>query len=199
MGDDLPQWYDIANLLPPECASILDIGCGDGRTLSLCPNIPYRAGIDYSSEAIDQARRNVPGADFRVAMAESLPFEDAHFDAAISCVTLPLVNIPVALRECARVLKSGAPFYLSFHTWDFINLLWQDYRPNLAGRVYRVYVTINGLIFHFTGKVFRYPLKPTLTESFQTKSALTRALTAAGFRDIQELPRRVPSFVATRR
>jgi ubiquinone/menaquinone biosynthesis C-methylase UbiE len=199
MGDDLPQWYDIATLLPSECASILDIGCGDGRTLTLCPNIPYRVGIDCYSGAIDQARRNVPGADFRVATAESLPFEDGHFDAAVSCVALPYVNIPVALRECARVLRSGAPFYLSIHTWDFINMLWRHSRPNLAGRVFRVYVTLNGLSLHFVGKVFRYPLNSSLMESFQTRSGMTRALAAAGFRDIQELPRRVPSFVATRR
>jgi ubiquinone/menaquinone biosynthesis C-methylase UbiE len=198
MTDNLPQWHDIANLLPSKCTSILDIGCGDGRTLSLCPNVAYRAGTDCDPGAIDQARRNVAGADFRVGRAESLPFEDARFDAAVSCVTLPYVNIPVALRECARVLRSGAAFYLSIHSWDFINMRWARSKPNLAGRVFRCYVTLNGLSLHFTGKVFRYPLKPSLMESFQTRRGLTRALADAGFRDIQELPRRVPSFVATR-
>jgi ubiquinone/menaquinone biosynthesis C-methylase UbiE len=134
----------------------------------------------------------------RVAKAEELPFRDASFDAAVSCVALPYTNIPLALRECARVLRSGAVFYLSIHSWDFLNLCWRRSRPNLAGRIFRSYVALNGLTFHFTGRVFPYPLRPSLTESFQTERGIKCALATAGFRDIQVLSRRVPSLVARR-
>jgi ubiquinone/menaquinone biosynthesis C-methylase UbiE len=198
MTDTLPQWHDIAVLLPEGCSSILDIGCGDGGLLALCVDVPYRAGIDCDPLAIERARKALPDADLRVAKAEALPFPDASFDAAISSVALPYTNIPLALRECARVLRSGAIFILSIHSWDFIKKLWQRSEPNLAGRVFRAYITLNGLSFHFAGKVFPYPLKPSLMESFQSDRSMTSALAAAGFRDIRKLPRRVPSFSARR-
>lgn len=196
MNVDLPQWHDLTALLPTTCRSIIDIGCGDGRTLALCPNIAVRVGIDCAPTEIERARKAVPEAEFYVANAEALPFRDESFDAAISCVALPYANIPRALSECARVLRKGGVFCLSVHSWEFINLLWRQSQPNIKGRVFRTYITLNGLSLHFFGKVFPYPLKPSLMESFQTDRGIMRALLAAGFRDICKLPSRVPSFTA---
>jgi len=196
--NSLPQWHDLEALLPTTCRSIIDIGCGDGRTLALCPNIATRVGVDCASTEIERARKTVPGAQFYVANAEVLPFADETFDAAISCVALPYVNIPRAVTECARVLRKGGVFYLSVHSWEFINLVWRKSKPNIKGRVFHAYIVLNGLSLHFFGKVFPYPLKPSLTESFQTDRGMMRTLVAAGFRDIRKLSRRVPSFIALR-
>jgi len=44
-----------------------------------------------------------------------LPFEDAAFDAAFCTVSVQYLTQPVAVfREVSRVLKSGAPFVVSF-------------------------------------------------------------------------------------
>lgn len=198
MSSSLPQWFDLASLLPANCSSILDIGCGNGQTLSLCPQIPYRVGVDLDPNAISEASATVPGAHFRIARGEALPFPDASFDAVISSVALPYMNIPLALNECARVMRPGGVLYMSVHTWSFLRMLWATKRPNLAGRVYRAYVTLNGLSFHCCGKVFPYPLRPSLMESFQTEHGLRRALDVAGFHHVRELPRRVPAYSAIR-
>ena len=196
--NSLPQWHDLEVLLPTTCHSIIDIGCGDGRTLALCPNIATRVGVDCSPTEIERARKKVPGAKFYLSKAEELPFPDKTFDAAISCVALPYLNIPRAVTECARVLRKGGVFYLSVHSWEFINLVWRKSKSNIKGRVFHTYIALNGLSLHFFGKVFPYPLKTSLTESFQTDRGMMRTLVAAGFRDIRKLPRRVPSFIALR-
>jgi SAM-dependent methyltransferase len=192
------QWSDLASLLPPHCRSILDIGCGCGQTLAFCSEVPYRAGVDIDPSAILAASANVPDADFRVARGEALPFPDASFDAVVSCVAFPYMDIRLALRECARVMRPAGVLYLSFHTWDFLKQLWATYPPNFAERVHRSYIVLNGLSFHFFGRVFPYPLRPFLMESFQTEHGLRRSLEDGGFQHICKLPRRVPSFSAVR-
>lgn len=198
MRDQHPQWHDISTFLPDPCNSILDVGCGEGGTLALCPQVSFRVGIDCDQTAIDKARRMVHRAHFCVGSAAALPYPDETFDAIVSCVVLPYVNIPAVLRECSRVLRRGGVIMLSVHTWDLINLLWRQHRPNLAGRMFRIYVALNGLYFHFTGRLFSYPLKRGLMESFQTDKRMVKALGAAGFQGVVKLPRPVSSFVATR-
>ena len=198
MMDRLPQWHDMSTFLPEQCNWILDVGCGDGRTLALCPKVPFRAGIDLDPTAIDKARQVVPEAHFCIGSAEALPYPDETFDAIVSCVVLPYVNIPIVLRECSRVLRRDGVIMLSVHSWDFLNLLWRKRRPNLAGRVFRIYVTLNGLFFHFTGRLFSYPLKRCFMESFQTDKRVVKALAAAEFQDVVKLPRPVSSYIAIR-
>ena len=47
--------------------------------------------------------------------------------------------------------------------------------------VYRTHVLLNGLVFHFSGRVFRFPLKRERCESFQTRRGMRIALRRAGF------------------
>ncbi len=197
--DRLPQWHDISTFLPARCNSILDVGCGDGRTLTLCPNIGFRAGIDYDPAAIRQARSTVPGGHFCVGSAEALPYPDGAFDAIVSCVALPYVDIPTAIRECSRVLRPGGVMMLSVHSWEFLNLLFRENKPNFTGRVFRVYVRLNGLFFHLTGRLFAYPFNRGVMESFQTDKRMVKVLAAAGFQEVVKLRRPISSFVATRR
>jgi 2-polyprenyl-3-methyl-5-hydroxy-6-metoxy-1,4-benzoquinol methylase len=45
--------------------SILDVGCGDGRFLSLIPEVEQRVGVDMSARAIELASAITHGVDFR--------------------------------------------------------------------------------------------------------------------------------------
>lgn len=106
---------DLAGLEPGQ--RVLDIGCGTG-TLAIAAarrvgptGVVY--GIDASPPMIARARRKATKADvevdFRVAVAESLPFRDGDFDVVLS--TLMLHHLPRKTRqECAgeihRVLKN---------------------------------------------------------------------------------------------
>jgi ubiquinone/menaquinone biosynthesis C-methylase UbiE len=106
----------LARLQPGE--SVLDVGCGTG-TLAIAakrcvgPTGPVY-GIDASPEMIARAAKKARKAGVEVvfthAVAEALPFPDAHFDAVLS--TVMLHHLPRnARQQCAceirRVLKPG--------------------------------------------------------------------------------------------
>ena len=98
--------FDLANL-----QSMLEFGCGSARVLRHFRNIGYLslAGSDANPKAIEWARRNLPGIDFRInALEPPLPFAEKSFDLvyAISVFT----HIPLAwqhrwLEELRRVLR----------------------------------------------------------------------------------------------
>lgn len=93
---------------------ILDFGCGTGEHGVLFASIGYLVyGFDISEQGIGAARRLAEkyGYGERVALdvmtAEALQFEDETFDVIAGIDILHHVDIPLALRECHRVLKPG--------------------------------------------------------------------------------------------
>jgi ubiquinone/menaquinone biosynthesis C-methylase UbiE len=110
------RFIDLAGLAPGE--AVLDVGCGTG-TLAIAASRHVGSsgtvcGIDASPPMIARAYRKATKAgvdiDFRVAVAESLPFSAGRFDVVMS--TLMLHHLPRTTRQqCAkeikRVLKSG--------------------------------------------------------------------------------------------
>jgi ubiquinone/menaquinone biosynthesis C-methylase UbiE len=161
-------------------ARVLDLGCGKG-------DYPIRAdlsagdeviGVDLDEERLAIARQRFPGRTFRHARGESLPFSDASFDRVVSAIALPYMDIPKTLAEVQRVLVPGGSVFFSVHPLRFtLRELWQC-APRPVAMSYRLFVLLNGLYFHFTGKILRVARR---TESFQTKRGLRLALTRAGF------------------
>ena len=88
---------------------ILDIGCGSGGfAKQLSGEGAMVTGIDPAVEAIRHAAATVPLAKFVTGVAESLPFDDAAFDIAVTINALhhvPEAAMRAALSEAARVLK----------------------------------------------------------------------------------------------
>lgn len=97
----------------------LDVGTGTGRAVPALAQAGWTVvGVDVSRDQLERARDRVgPGTDLLVADAHSLPFEDAAFDAALSCFTHTDFDDPaVAFREVARVLRPGGTFvYVGLH------------------------------------------------------------------------------------
>jgi SAM-dependent methyltransferase len=97
--------------LPPTTDSprILDIGCGTGQQLAAWRELGYEvAGIDPSEAMLEHARRNNPGADLQLAVADRLPHPDGSFDRVTSIEVLRYLEDPTpSIREMARVLKPG--------------------------------------------------------------------------------------------
>lgn len=101
--------------------SVLDIGCGTGRTTAPLAAAGHAViGIDYSAEMITFARTKYPDCDFRVMNACSLDFVENHFDYVLFSFTgldsiAPYAKRLECLREIHRVLKPGGIFIYSSH------------------------------------------------------------------------------------
>ena len=68
----------------PSAASILDLCCGSGHVTKELVARGYEVtGVDASANLIEQARRDLPGADFHVQDAQELHLE-TRFDAVLS-------------------------------------------------------------------------------------------------------------------
>lgn len=87
---------------------VLDVGTGTGQVVADAVERGASAvGIDFSEAMISEARRIHPDVEFRVASAESLPFDDGSFDAVVANTTLHHLGEPDrALREAYRTLNS---------------------------------------------------------------------------------------------
>jgi len=122
---------DAVELVPG--ARCLDVGCGPG---ALVAELVGRLGagqvcaVDPSQPFVDAARERFPEVDVRLAAAESLPFEDATFDAALASLVVHFMEDPVAgLREMGRVVRPGGA--VAATVWDFgggrgpLSLFWQ--------------------------------------------------------------------------
>lgn len=111
----LHEYPDFAN------KRVLDVGCGNGYVLANYAKEGAKTyGIDITSAGIDICRQrfdhlNLDG-DFRVADAQSLPFEDNFFDCVCSMGVLHHVpDTQLALDEIYRVLKPGGRLIVMFY------------------------------------------------------------------------------------
>ena len=98
---------------------LLDCGCGPGSItagLAAAVSPGECLGIDISSDRIATARQahaSHPNLRFEVADVESLPFDDASFDAVFLHTVLQHVNPVAAVAQCARVLRPGGVIGIS--------------------------------------------------------------------------------------
>jgi SAM-dependent methyltransferase len=100
---------------------LLDVGCGTGALAGQAARIVGAANlsaVDPSESFAEGCRARVPGADVRVAAAESLPFEDGAFDAVLAQLVVPfMTDAPGGVGEMARVAKAGGVVAAS--VWDY--------------------------------------------------------------------------------
>lgn len=116
----------IALMRVPADARVLDVGCGSGwatRLLAQYASNGRVTGIDISDEMIRVARDSTQtsNVDFETASAEHLPFGGHEFTHAFSMESLYYyANIPQALGEIFRVLKTGGLFVA------VVDLYWEN-------------------------------------------------------------------------
>lgn len=94
----------------------LDIGCGTGVAIPELARLGWTVvGVDASDEMLSRARAH--GVELHRGAGETLAFDDASFDTAVSIWTHTDVDdFPAILREIARVLRPGARFvYVGAH------------------------------------------------------------------------------------
>ena len=102
--------------------SLLDIGTGSG----LFAEEFYKrdievTGIDANQEMLDAAKDYLPKCQFKLAPAESLPFEDKSFDMVFMGLVLHEVDdFAKVLKEIARVaVKKAAILEWNYEVQEF--------------------------------------------------------------------------------
>ena len=116
-GQD-PRWRAfLVSRVPDDALRVLDVASGTAAVaIALAEAAPGRTvtGIDQSAEMLAAGRARVERAgvgeriELREGRAESLPFDDAEFDALTFTYLLRYVDDPTAtLHELVRVVRPG--------------------------------------------------------------------------------------------
>lgn len=120
--------YSLRNLLKGK--RVLDLGCWcGGETVAFAERWDVQSidGIDINEYFIRAAilfssSRPNKNIEFRfnVGFGETLPYEDATFDAIVSHDVFEHVRSPIrTIRECKRVLKTGGILFCVFPSYYF--------------------------------------------------------------------------------
>jgi len=110
----VPEATALASLIP-RGSRVLDIGCGNGIpiTRALLGRGHSLVGLDSSSAMLQRFRNNCPDTPAVRGIAQSCPFVDCIFDAAVAWGIMFHLNHQDQCRAIAsisRVLKNRAPF-----------------------------------------------------------------------------------------
>ncbi len=93
---------------------ILDVACGTGHGSKLVAERCEVVGVDRDAGAVAMAQIRVPDGSFRVATLPPIPFDDGHFDAAVSFETLEHIEDDREfVAELRRVVKRGGRLLIS--------------------------------------------------------------------------------------
>ncbi|MGH9355390.1 MAG: class I SAM-dependent methyltransferase [Terriglobia bacterium] len=174
------------------CRKILDIGCGKGGAL-LEANLPpgaFVVGADMNLDELKTCRLKLPAVHVVCASGEHLPFRTEVFDAYLARSAWPYMNLVKGSEEAYRVLSPEGSLWVTARNPAYAFAAWlRSVRLRWAhGVVFNGYVLLNGLLFHLTGRIFRFPFKwwgMSRYESFQTRRSLLGLLRGAGFRGIR--------------
>jgi ubiquinone/menaquinone biosynthesis C-methylase UbiE len=102
------DFTDLVKKKIKEFSLVLDVACADGKfTTEIAGDASKIIGTDLSPIMIEKARihSNTSKAEFIIADARRLPFEDNYFDLVIS--RRGPVSMPEFLEEAIRVTKPG--------------------------------------------------------------------------------------------
>jgi SAM-dependent methyltransferase len=96
---------------------VLEVGCGTGLMFTHYGSAARVRAIDVDDAFLDRARtRATPHIEVSVADAQHLPFDDASFDAVVSCLVFcSIPDAKRALAEARRVLKPGGKLRMVEH------------------------------------------------------------------------------------
>jgi ubiquinone/menaquinone biosynthesis C-methylase UbiE len=167
-------WGGAPVLLPgiPAGTRVLDIGCGNGKTLeTLVNHFCDITVIDFSKEAVAMSQRSLAAydsGDALVADGRRLPFADDAFGCVVARHVIGHLHKEGRMEiasEAARVLKPcGRLFFFEFSTDDMRNGTGREVEKNTFSRG-------NGIITHY----FTEPEVGVLFGGLKKESISTRS------------------------
>src|SRR3981081_1561479 len=139
--DTIGATYTVTRRTEPRIAARIWAALGDARTVlnvgagtgSYEPPCGHGPAVDPS--ALMRAQRPAGAAPCAAAAAESLPFEDKSFDAAMAVSTVQHWQDPIAgLREMRRVARRVVVFQFDTSDTGWRRRFWltRDYLPEVA-------------------------------------------------------------------
>ncbi|WP_419801758.1 class I SAM-dependent methyltransferase [Mucilaginibacter sp.] len=135
--------------------NILDLGCGSGfLTNEIREKGAMVLGVDSSAEMIDQAKRNYPETEFKVADATNLGF-DASFTAVFSNAVLHWIKVkdqPKMIDAVFRTLKPGGRFVAEMGGKGNVGLMISTLRNILDQYGYKQQSEMDYLFFPSVGE-----------------------------------------------
>ena len=108
---------EFAHLVPKD-ATILDYGCGYGRTCETLYSIGYDKilGVDSSHEMIRRGNLEYPHLSLHKTQGPTLQYPDGYFEAIVLCAVLTCIPENQAkkdvLAEIERLLKPGGILHM---------------------------------------------------------------------------------------
>ena len=127
--------------------TILDIGCGGGRTVHKLAAMATQGkvyGVDYSEESVAATKRtnrrwiDKGRVEVRHGSVSQLPFSDDQFDLVTAVETHYFwPNLPADMREVFRVLKPGGKLIIIAEVYRGAN--------TTAAKVAEKYVELSGM------------------------------------------------------
>lgn len=142
--DTIGATYTVTRRTEPRIAAALWAALGDARTVL---NVGAGTGsyepadrdlIAVEPSALMRAQRPANAAPCLAAAADSLPFEDQSFDAAMAFATIHHWPDPIAgLREMKRVARRVVVFTHDTTDSGWLRRFWltRDYLPEVAGLI----------------------------------------------------------------
>ena len=128
----LTDW-GLAHISVEKHYTILDVGCGGGRTVSKLAALATRGkvhGIDFSAESTAFSQRTNAASiaaghvEIRQTSVSQLPFSDRTFDLITAVEThFWWPNLPSDMREIFRVLKPGGQLILIAEVYKGANTM----------------------------------------------------------------------------
>ena len=161
--------------------SVLDIGCGYGRTLKELYDLGYRnlIGIDFSKKMIDRAWNLYSYINFYVGNGNELSFDDSSIDSVILLGVLTCIpnksNQEQLIKEIYRILKPSGILYIN----DFLlndSLMYLDRYDKYKDKYgdYGIFETADGGVFrHHTKEYLENLLNGFIEEKVKTLTYTT--------------------------
>jgi SAM-dependent methyltransferase len=105
--------------------SVLDVGAGTGAlTAELVRRDAARAAVDPAPAFVEALHNRFPELDVREAPAESLPWPDESFDAALAQLVVSFMrDAPAGIAEMRRVVRPGGVVAICMWDRDGMELL----------------------------------------------------------------------------